>query len=669
MNRTSPFSSWKILNLTFITRLDKVIFYLCSMNNKIGFLLLFSLLLMACSENNSSPDKTLPGSDRAVQLFNEAQAVEDVDEKLRLLSKASKEITSPEDTLLTNILDFQIYYHDVNKAYDSAIYYANVMIKNAENLGDTAVIAHGYYRRARSSLYKEKHLDVLNDMYQAQRYYLLAGDSVSAGKRLVELGIAQKRLGDLPESQNSQIRALSLLKNSGDSIYLSRIYNNLAITYRQLKDPDEAIDEYSNALKFAISRKDSLSIFNNIANAYLEKKDYSQSLKILDSILPFALEKGTINRIKDNYYFALWLDHKANVEDSLKAVFQSRREENDLSGLLSSQNHLTVVNLKNDPGEALSFARDYYQTAQQLNNLSEEMEALNFLIRLAPPMENKKYAIEYLHLSDSLLHARDRVKNLFAKIKYDEEQKLEEIAGLEKLTINQRLELLQERNRRNFAGLLGLLLLAAALFLYYYLMQRHRKDTVRKIHATEARISKRLHDELANDIYNVMTQMENPVASHKESVLSKLESIYFRTRNISRENTPVDTGPGYGEELHYMLSHSTSPQSRLFLTGFQDINWEKINSEAKIIIYRSLQELMINMKKHSKASIIGLNFKMTGSKIHITYSDNGIGFSPEDFKKGSGLQNVENRIVSIAGAFNFHSAKEKGFSANILIPV
>ena len=75
------------------------------------------------------------------------------------------------------------------------------------------------------------------------------------------------------------------------------------------------------------------------------------------------------------------------------------------------------------------------------------------------------------------------------------------------------------------------------------------------------------------------------------------------------------------------------------------------------------------MNKHSKAKIIGINFRKITPKLQITYSDNGIGATMEELKKGSGLQNVENRIVSIGGTFNFQSEKEKGFSANFLIPV
>ncbi|WP_051205589.1 tetratricopeptide repeat-containing sensor histidine kinase [Salinimicrobium xinjiangense] len=637
------------------------------MNKAFPLLFLICSLFSGCSENQKLEQQTIERTDKAFRTFQKAKTVEDVGEKLRLLSQAAAQIESPDDTLLTEILDHQIYFYDAIKLYDSSLHYANLMIEKGIETGDTSTLAKAYYRRGRAQLNRENHLEVLRDMHQSQKLYLFTGDSTSAGRRLVELGIAQFRLGDFSGSQASQIQALKLLQNSEDSIFLPRIYNNLAMTYRQLGDLDEAIDEYKNALRIAKTRRDSLALLNNIANIYQEKKDYERSLNLYDSILHLATDKTTFNRIKGNLYYTQWLQNKSGVEDEVKDIMKSRQQENDLIGLMTSYNHLTRMNLKEDPEEALQYAEKYHSLSKKLKSLSDQTQALGYLIQLSPPVQNKKYSLEYMRINDSLSTARNRVKNLFAKIKYDEEQKIKEIKELETLTSNQKLELLQERNRRNLAISTAFLLLASAFFVYYLIKQGHKKKTIREIHQTEVRISKRIHDELANDVYNVITEVENPASLDREVILNKLDSIYSRTRNISRENTPVHTGPGFAEDLQYMLSHSTPAHARLFLTGFQDIAWEKLNAEAKIVIYRSLQELMVNMNKHSEASIIGINFRKNASRLQITYNDNGVGAAAEQLKKASGLQNVENRIVSIGGTFNFQSDKDKGFSANILI--
>lgn len=630
-------------------------------------LLIFSLFFTSC--NKKEYDKPAQvRSDRAFELFEKSKATEDVNQKLTLLSSALEEIPTSGDTLLAIIYDHLIYYHNANKTLDRSIYYSDLLIKHGIESKDTLQIAKGYYRKARAFNFKNDQVNVLRNTFEAQKHYLLAGDSINAGQRGLELSIAQTRLGDFPGSQNSAVRALSLLENSSDSLYMASIYNNLAVTYRKMNDLDESIREYNNALKYVETQADSLTVMNNLANIYAEKEEYDTSLDLLSSIIPLAEKPNALNRFKDNYYYTLWLRNKADVADTLVSIMEARNRDHDLIGLLASYDHLVRIYEEDDPEKALHYANRYYETARKLHSVSDEVSALDYLIRLSPPRASKTYAQTYIRLNDSILSARDQVKNLFAKINYDEERKLAEIDLLEKTTFQQQLEVLRGRNQRNMAVLLGIFILGSTMVIHYFLRQRHKREKIKGIHATEARISKKIHDELANDVYNVMTELENPTSPNKEATLSRLESIYFRTRNISKENTPVNTGPGFQEDLQYMLSQSVPAHVKLYLLGFNDISWAKISHESKIVIHRVLQELMVNMKKHSEASIVSLNFKETSSRLKIIYNDNGNGLTSAELKKGAGLKNVENRIESIGGCFNFQPEKTTGFSAEILIP-
>lgn len=629
-------------------------------------LLILFFFFFSCVDRKQRPKESR--SDPAFHFFEKSKQTENMAKKLIFLDSALADITKPGDTLKALIYDHLIYYNYLNKEFDSAIYFSDLLVEDGLERKDTLQIAKGYYRKAKSFFYQNDRINELKNTFQSQRYYILANDSINAGKRWLELSIAQTRLGDFPGSQNSAVKALSLLEHSKDSFYIASTYNNLAATYRKLNDLDESIQEYNHALRFVNSRRDSLIVLNNIANTYATKKEFDKALNIFELILPLANERNSINRIKDNYYFTKWLSGESIASDSLKSVMISRSANNDLTGLLASYDHLVEVNEKDSPEKALQYAKAYYETAQKLNSVTDEISALTYLVRLSPSNKIKAYALENIRLNDSLINSRDNVKNLFAKINYDEEKKLEEIDQLEKLSIQQQLEVLRGKNQRNIAILLGILIIGTALVIYYYLKQRHKKERINEIHKTEARISKKIHDELANDVYNVLTEFENPVNIDRENMLNKLESIYLRTRNISRENTPLPLDSNYQEDLHDLLSQSVPPQAKLYLLGFKDMPWVKISQESKIVIHRVLQELMVNMKKHSEASIVSLNFKETSSKLHIVYKDNGKGIAAGEFKKGVGLKNVENRIESIGGSFNFKSEKSNGFSAQILIP-
>ena len=78
---------------------------------------------------------------------------------------------------------------------------------------------------------------------------------------------------------------------------------------------------------------------------------------------------------------------------------------------------------------------------------------------------------------------------------------------------------------------------------------------------------------------------------------------------------------------------------------------------------------MINMNKHSRASLVAIIFSEEKKFLKIQYSDNGIGASEESLKLGNGIQNMENRILSVRGKFNFEAEQEKGLKILIQIPI
>jgi len=73
---------------------------------------------------------------------------------------------------------------------------------------------------------------------------------------------------------------------------------------------------------------------------------------------------------------------------------------------------------------------------------------------------------------------------------------------------------------------------------------------------------------------------------------------------------------------------------------------------------------MTNMKKHSNASVVAITFIKNKNKVLINYKDNGDGC---ELKKHVGLQNVENRIISINGNITFESRTNEGFNAQIIV--
>ncbi|GGG23042.1 hypothetical protein GCM10011532_02690 [Christiangramia forsetii] len=568
---------------------------------------------------------------------------------------------------MLDILDNKIYYHNRLKEYDSSLHFADRLIKTAQIQNDSAFIATGYYRKAFIFQYLNQNEKQFENTYAAREIYLKIGDTASAGRRTAEMANAQSQLTDYTGAQQTATEALEYLSEN-DSVYLSSMYNTIATTYRNQEFYQDAAKEWRNALKYASRSRDSLSNLNNIALALQDDKKFKEAIKIFEKILENSnlTDRKSRARFMDNLAYTKWLqDSSAVVEDELLYAKEIRRKENDRNGLLASYNHLSDYFRNKDTNLSRIYADSLLITAINTGSKTAQLNAIQKLIQLSPANKTKDLSDRYIQLNDGIRSENIRAKNFFAKIRYDEEQKQKEIDTLETQTALQRIEAMELQNQIIILSLVGLLILVSGGFGFYYLRQKHTREKIREAHLTETRISKKIHDELANDVYNVMSGLQSIVPNN---MIDKLEHIYDRTRNISRENSSIPTGTNYLPHLLSTLSATVPDDTRLILRGENSINWNQLVPEKKIILYRVLQEIMINMKKHSNASLVAVIFSEEKSLLNINYSDNGTGTSLQNLKTGNGILNMENRILSIKGKLNFETEQEKGLKILIQIP-
>ena len=157
--------------------------------------------------------------------------------------------------------------------------------------------------------------------------------------------------------------------------------------------------------------------------------------------------------------------------------------------------------------------------------------------------------------------------------------------------------------------------------------------------------------------------------SNKDILLYNLDTIYSRTRNISQENGYIETGLNYNSHLKEVMSDFNTETTNIIINGLDTINWTLIDNTIKITVYRVIQELLVNMKKHSKSNLVVFSFEKNKDIMAIRYTDNGIGANLEALNLKNGLQNVENRIKAINGTIIFDTTSNRGFKVNISFPI
>ncbi|MGY5851466.1 tetratricopeptide repeat protein [Salegentibacter sp. F14] len=622
----------------------------------------------ACINNVKKEDSQAKSEKDSSYYFYKQAVNEDVTKvKIQYLNQSLSKLLNKKDSLYPLLLDNKIYYHNQLKEYDSALIFADSLQQVATLQKDTNRLALAFYRKGVINRYLDNQEEVFNNAFEARKRYLQLGDSTKAARRSLEMAIAQSRMQDYTGSQESATKALRYLNKEKDGQYLSSAHNIIAIAYRNQDFYKDAIKEYQSALRYAQSLKDSLSYQNNIGLVYQDQKEYKKAISVFKEIQSkVSLDDYSASaRYLDNLAFTRWLqEENLNVSKELQKALQWRIVHNDKNGLTASYNHLSQFYANRDKSKAKGFAKDWLETAEANNSLQAKIAALKQLLLLNP--DDGKYIADYISLSDSLNKVNLRAKNTFAKIKFDEERKQQEIYSLEASATLQALENQKIKTRNYILMFIAILTIALAIFIIDYKRQKHKKEKILEVYNTETRISKKIHDELANDIYNLMSAIEAVVPA---KMIDKLESIYNRTRDISRENSKIDTGSGYLKQLVALLSNICPANTRLIISGEKGITWSRLNREKKLVIYRVLQELMVNMRKHSKASLVALVFIEKEKYLKIHYSDNGKGTTQEAIRNGNGLQNVENRILSINGKLTFVTEKEQGLKIFLSIPL
>ena len=307
-----------------------------------------------------------------------------------------------------------------------------------------------------------------------------------------------------------------------------------------------------------------------------------------------------------------------------------------------------------------------------LNASETRLKFLKRLIELNTGEDLKVFSLAYLHLNDSIQKVRQNSKNHFAKIKYDSKKEKEENINLRTQKIENALLLEQQKNKNLILYLIVGIIISLATFIYYYLVAKNKREKIKTSYNTEIRIAKKLHDELANDVYQAMAFAETQdlsTSENKETLLTNLDTIYSRTRNISRENSSIETGVSFIPNLKEMMSGFNTASTNILINGLDSVNWTSIDATKKITVYRVLQELLVNMKKHSQCSLVVLTFKNIDNKLQIDYSDNGVGATIDEIKLKNGLQNVENRILAVKGTITFDTESDKGFKTKIIFPI
>jgi signal transduction histidine kinase len=548
---------------------------------------------------------------------------------------------------------------DVHKA----IFFSNELKELAERNQDTLYVGKALLKLGLYSRKKNKNQESFNFYNQASVKFKQIKDSSSVSKSLLEMSKIQRNLGDFTGSKTTIVDGLKYLTDGIKKNTRVGFYQNIAVALREEGDFEKALRYNKEASQYFISEYYSRVLKNTKANLLADQENYDEAILILDSLEKKVTNKNSseYSRIIDNLGYINWKKDSLNEisKQLLIDAQEIKSQNNDVKGLVASNMHLAEFYFNINPDMSINYAEEALVNATKINSMVSQLEALDYIIKLKD--NPKQEALSYTKIDENLKKINQNNRELYAVTKYENEKILKEKSIIEADRLKK-----QKLNSWYLFGLITLFFVAA--FIVIILKNRHTKAQNQKILDTEKRISKRIHDELANDVYSSMVQLENNTASVAQ-VVNNLEDIYHKARDLSQEKSAIRSNSEFIDDLKKVLASFKTEEINVIVKGLITDIWIDVSNEKKLTVDRVIKELLVNMRKHSSANLVSVIFSRKKNVIRIGYTDNGIGNHKNEISKGVGLVNAENRIEAIGGSFIFDKSITNGFKISIEIPV
>jgi len=192
-----------------------------------------------------------------------------------------------------------------------------------------------------------------------------------------------------------------------------------------------------------------------------------------------------------------------------------------------------------------------------------------------------------------------------------------------------------------------------------------------------------LHDRIGQTLSIIKIRLEmlgtsltdgNTREKHSD-ILRLLETAIQDTRNLSYKLSPVVLHELGLEAALGWLAEQTSKEHNIAVTFRSDKKPKQLDENLKVLLYRAVSELLINVVKHAQANNVVVSMRRKDEHLHITIADNGIGFDPAEIsrlpagERGFGLFSIKERLHYFGGDIEIKSAPHKGAHITLRAPL
>jgi len=191
------------------------------------------------------------------------------------------------------------------------------------------------------------------------------------------------------------------------------------------------------------------------------------------------------------------------------------------------------------------------------------------------------------------------------------------------------------------------------------------------------RIARDLHDAISQLIFSLSIISEPLPNIIKKGKLDKAQDLAKKLNIIANsanaemrllllELRPLNFGQISMKELLYRLRTAFRGRHESMKIDVDIEEPPSLEVDVKTNLYRIAQEAINNVGKHAKANHVVLKLWMEEATLHMTITDNGIGFDVNQSSSGHGLNIMAERANNIDATIDIKSEPDKGTTIHLI---
>ena len=449
-------------------------------------------------------------------------------------------------------------------------------------------------------------------------------------------------------------RALKISKQIGDKIIIAGTLNNIGELYFGQKNYKEAMDyfEKSLTLKREINDQNGMGYtLLNIGKLHLDKKDYENAQYYLMNGLELALSIKS-KSLCEQYYASLSKVYSA--KQNYKEALELFKQYTDIRDSIYSDevtNKIAELEVKYET-EKREKELEILRKNKQINTMKLKRQKLVWFFSLS--------VIVVLLLLATVLYNRYQLKlrtNNLLNIEINERKNTEK--DLQKMKDN--LEVLVEKRTNK--------LTETNLQLQHEITERKRiEEKIKKSLLEKEILLKEVHHRVKNNMQIISSLLNLQASNIQDEVLLQIfKSSQSRIMSMALVHEKLYLSKNFAEInmndyikslLRYLIMQHNAKNIRYKI----ETNNILLDANTAIPLGLLCNEIISNSMKHAfpnqEYGFINILLQQIDSSYLLTISDDGVGFSHQDFSNQTtnlGIELIESLVKQIAGKLDIQS--------------